>query len=206
MSALSASENSTSHYLRTKGEAENLVHKAAGKLLAVTSFRPSVIFGPGDSFINRFAFLLGLAPGIFPLACPDFRLQPVYVEDVTSIMTRCLANPKAFGKRYNLCGPKIYRLKDILKYIDRQMGQSTRIIGLSNRLSWLQAAVLEFVWRKPFSIDNFNSCKLDSICNGPAPEWFEAAPRAMEEIVPAYLADEKSSKFSLFRARAGRQD
>jgi len=205
MSALSASENGTSHYLRTKGKAENLAHRAASKDLAVTSFRPSVIFGPGDSFITRFALLLRMAPGIFPLACPDFRLQPVFVEDVTKIMTQCLANPKAFGMRYNICGPKIYRLCDILRYIDGQMGQTTKILGLNNKLSWLQAAILEFVWTKPFSIDNFNSCKLDSICDAPLPAWFDITPRSVEDVVPSYLSEDKSRKFSLFRAEAGRK-
>lgn len=204
MSALSASENGTSHYLRTKGKAENFVHKAAGNELAVTSFRPSVLFGPDDSFTNRFALLLKLAPGVFPLACPTFRLQPIYVEDVAEIFIRCLGVPRAFGRRYNLCGPKTYQLREILEFIDKQLGQDTNIIGLNNRLSWLQAAVLEFFWNKPFSIDNYNSCQVDSICDAAMPAWFGVTPRSMEEVVPTYLVHDKSKKYSVFRSKAGR--
>ncbi|MEK7261977.1 MAG: NAD-dependent epimerase/dehydratase family protein, partial [Pseudomonadota bacterium] len=80
MSALNASLNAPSHYLRTKAMGEDTVHRAAADGMHVTSFRPSVIFGPRDSFINRFAGLLKLAPGVFPLACPDSKFQPVYVE------------------------------------------------------------------------------------------------------------------------------
>lgn len=204
MSALSASENGKSHYLRTKGKAENLVHKVASNDLAVTSFRPSVMFGPGDSFINKFALLLKLAPGIFPLACSTFRSQPIYVEDVAAIMIKCLGNPKAFGRRYNLCGPKSYQLKEILKFIDRQLGKNTKIIELNYRLSWMQAATLEFVWGKPFSIDNFNSCQVDSICDAVMPGWFGVTMRSMEEVVPTYLAENKNKKYSEFRSKAGR--
>ncbi len=208
MSALSASENGPSHYLRTKGKAENLVHKSANThapdSLAVTSFRPSVIFGPHDSFINRFASLLKLMPGFFPLACSGSRLQPIYVEDVTSIILKCIGNPVAYGKRYNLCGPRAYQLIEILEFINDQMGLQTRIIGLNNRLSWLQAAVLEFAWNKPFSIDNYNSLQVDSVCDAAMPAWFGIEPKYMEEIVPAYLTHDKHEKLSLFRSRARR--
>lgn len=212
MSALSASENGPSHYLRTKGKAENLVHKNAstnsnantGTRLAVTSFRPSVIFGPGDSFINRFASLLKLMPGFFPLACSRSRLQPIYVEDVTSIILKCIGNPVAFGKRYNLCGPRAYQLIEILEFINNQMGQQTRIVGLNNRLSWLQAAALEFFRGKPFSIDNYNSLTVDSVCDAAMPAWFGIKPKSMEAVVPAYLAEDKNEKLSVFRSRARR--
>ena len=86
MSALNADAGeSNSIYLRTKGEGENSVHAAEAKGLAVTSFRPSVIFGPGDSFFNRFAMLLKMSPLVFPLACPDSRFAPVYVLSLIHI-------------------------------------------------------------------------------------------------------------------------
>ena len=83
--------------------AEDNAHAAEG--LKVTSYRPSVIFGSDDSFFNRFAALLRLMPGVFPLACAGARFAPVYVEDVASAMVETLQDPAHFGKRYNLCGP-----------------------------------------------------------------------------------------------------
>ena len=105
MSALHAAQG-PSHYLRTKGEGEDLVHAAAAEGLRVTSFRPSVIFGPRDSFINRFAGLLRFAPFFFPLACPDARFAPVYVGDVARAFALTLEDPRSFGRRYDLCGPR----------------------------------------------------------------------------------------------------
>ncbi|MEE4330052.1 MAG: NAD-dependent epimerase/dehydratase family protein, partial [Wenzhouxiangella sp.] len=85
MSALGADEDEgVSHYQRSKGKAESWVHRFGRKHdIAVTSFRPSVIFGPGDSFLNRFAGLAKLMPGVFPLACAGARFSPVYVGDVS---------------------------------------------------------------------------------------------------------------------------
>src|ERR1700727_3582545 len=81
VSALKASPDAPSYYLRTKGEAERLIREHAGPL-EWTIFQPSVIFGRGDSFLNRFAKLLAGIPFAFPLARPNARLQPVFVDDV----------------------------------------------------------------------------------------------------------------------------
>ena len=85
MSALGADPNGPSHYLRTKGEAELIIQKDSGNSLAWTIFQPSVIFGPEDSFTNRFARLLKLCPGFFPLARPNTRFAPIYVMDEKTV-------------------------------------------------------------------------------------------------------------------------
>jgi uncharacterized protein YbjT (DUF2867 family) len=105
MSALHASADAPSHYLRTKAQGEDAVHRAETGEFHVTSFRPSVIFGPEDDFLNRFAALLRLTPGVFPLACPEARFQPVYVENVVGAFVESLDNHKTFGGSYDLCGP-----------------------------------------------------------------------------------------------------
>ena len=112
MSALNANAASgASQYLRTRGEGENHAHTGAGANAAVTSFRPSVIFGPGDSFFNRFSDLLQLAPGLFPLACPNARFAPVYVGDVVTAFVKSLEDKATFGRHYDLCGPRVFTLK-----------------------------------------------------------------------------------------------
>jgi len=104
MSALNADSNGPSHYLRTKGEAEDLVHAASA--LHVTSFRPSVIFGPEDSLFNRFAALLKIFP-LLPLACAEARFSPVYVNDVVEAIALTLNEPAWYGRRLQLGGPQI---------------------------------------------------------------------------------------------------
>lgn len=192
MSALNVSANAPSHYLRTKALGEEAVHHVGATELHTTSFRPAVIFGPGDSFTNRFARLLRLAPGVFPLACPDARLQPVYVEDVVGAFVGSLVKTKTFDQRFDLCGPRSYTLRELVTYLARVVGRNTHIIGLNRRLSWLQAALLEFVPGKPFSLDNYYSLQVDNVCASDEAShatWktFDIAPTYLEQIVPGYL-------------------
>jgi NADH dehydrogenase len=187
MSALRASRMAPSHYLRTKALGEEAVHRADSPDFHVTSFRPSVIFGPGDGFLNRFAGLLRLAPGLFPLACPDSKFQPVYVEDVVRVFVDSLDNHKTFGQRYDLCGPKVYTLREIVEYVAKLINRRVCVVGLPDGLSWLQAATLEFMPGKPFSLDNYRSLQIDSVCEKGFPEMFGITPTSLEEIAPGYL-------------------
>jgi NADH dehydrogenase len=205
MSALNASLQGPSHYLRTKGLGEDLVQRAHGPELAVTSFRPSVIFGARDSFTNRFAGLLRIAPGVFPLACPEARFQPVYVEDVARAFVRALDDHRTFGQRYNLCGPKVYTLRQLVEYIAGQIGKRVGVIGLNNTASWLQAAVMEFAPGKPFSLDNFRSLQADSVCPQGFPKVFGFEPASLEEMAPRYLsARDREARYTEFRGAARR--
>lgn len=187
MSALNADAgNGSSYYLKTKGEAEDLLH-AAGTL-KVTSFRPSVIFGPGDSFFNRFAGLLKITPFFFPLACPKARFAPVYVGDVAEVMARTLGDPGSVGRRFELCGPHEYTLQGLVQYTAHCLGIRRCIVPLNDLLSRMQAAVFDFVPGKPFSTDNYLSTKMPSVCS--SCDWSEFAiqPTAVESLVPGYLA------------------
>ena len=185
MSALNAARDAPSHYLRTKAEAAELL-LAAGDL-QVTVFEPSVIFGAGDSFTNRFAGLLRLAPGILPLACANARLAPVYAGDVAEAMLRSLKLRATFGQRYALCGPTTYTLRALLVYLRRLTGHRRLILGLPRPLSWLQAAILEWLPGKPFSLDNYHSLRLDSVCRENGFAAFGIRPAALEAVVPTYL-------------------
>ena len=163
MSALNADPGGSSHYLRTKGEAESFLHTYGERFADVTSFRPSVIFGTEDSFINRFSDLLKFIPFVFPLACAQTRFAPVYVGDLVNFMKDSIDDVSSFNKKIDICGPKIYTLEEIVKIVIDVKGYSTRVIPLNNVLSKFQAVMMEFLPGKPFSIDNFNSCLVDSI-------------------------------------------
>lgn len=150
----------TSHYLRSKGEAEALV-RASG--LRWTILQPSVIFGPGDSFLNRFAGLLRLVPVAFPLAMADARFTPVHVDDVVEAIARTVGDPATAGRTYQLCGPDSFTLRELVRMVASTLGLRRRIIGLPRPLSRLQAAVMDFVPGKPFSTDNYRSLLTDSV-------------------------------------------
>ena len=183
MSALHADAGQgASFYLRTKGEGENALHTYSGKRLSVTSFRPSVIFGPGDSFINRFAGLLKAMPYFFPLACADARFAPVYVGDVAARFIAAIDDRSTHGKRIDLCGPAEYSLKEIVEYTASMLGLRRRVIALPDFLSKMQAHTLEWFPGKPFSIDNYMSLQIDSVCQQDSHE-----PTSLDMIVPSYL-------------------
>ncbi|MGB5455272.1 MAG: complex I NDUFA9 subunit family protein [Gammaproteobacteria bacterium] len=185
MSALNADANmGTSFYLRTKGEGENTLHTYSTDSLAVTSFRPSVIFGPGDSFLNRFAGLLKIMPYFFPLACANARFAPVYVGDVANRFVQALDDKSTFGQRYDLCGPEQYSLKQLVEYTAATLGLKRRVICLPDAISKAQAYLLEWFPGKPFSVDNYNSLKLDSICG-----QGEHEPTSLDMVVPAFLGN-----------------
>ena len=207
MSALNADAGSgPSRYLRTKGEAEDMAH--AARDIRVTSFRPSVIFGDGDSFFNRFAGLLKLAPGMFPLACAHARFAPVYVGDVAETFVRTLKDPAFYGKRLNLCGPHVYSLQELVEYTADCLGLRRKVIPLPDLMSRMQAAMFDMAgflfnltgMEKPFSMDNYLSMKVDSISEANDLPAIVGQPTALEGVVPKYLAGQTHrSNYDQFR-------
>ncbi|MEJ2452974.1 MAG: complex I NDUFA9 subunit family protein [Candidatus Thiodiazotropha sp.] len=201
MSALHAdAARGTSEYLRSKGEGENRAHTHGGSALKVTSFRPSVIFGDGDSFFNRFAGLLRLSPLVFPLACPESRFAPVWVNDVSEAFTRCLLDDHTAGQHYDLCGPKVYTLRELVTYTAETAGLRRLILPLGNSISRIQARVLGLLPGRPFTLDNYLSLQTDSICDSNGFELLGIAPQALESIVPRYLAQQSyRGRFDRYR-------
>jgi NADH dehydrogenase len=185
MSALHADENGPSRYLQTKGEAENYVHSVHSDNFSITSFRPSVIFGPGDSFLNRFADLLRQIPFVFPLACADTRFAPVFVGDVANALIKALDDPSSFNQRINLCGPRIYTLRELVNYTANTIKVKRKIIGLPNWVSKIQAFVMGKMPGKPFTRDNYLSLQIDSICATSN----KSCPTPLESIAPNYLGE-----------------
>jgi uncharacterized protein YbjT (DUF2867 family) len=183
MSALGASTNAPSEYLRTKARGEEAALAAAD--LAVTAFRPSVIFGPEDAFLNTFAELARVFP-VLPLACPQARFQPVYVTDVAHAMRHALDDLSTHGKTYELCGPRQYTLKELVELVCGMTGRQRVVIGLSDRLSYWQAFVMEKLPGKLITRDNLRSMQVPNVCAGGFP--FGIRPQALEAAAPAYLA------------------
>ncbi len=167
VSALGADQASgSSLYLRTKGEGENLFHTYSQRRFQATSFQPSVVFGKGDQFINRFAGLLDMTPGVLPLACAGSLLSPVYVGDLVKLIADSINNPQSYGERYPVCGPGDYSLREIIETIARAQGKKCQIIPLGPALSRLQAIILQNLPGKLFTMDNYRSLQTDNVCPG----------------------------------------
>lgn len=203
MSALQASPKAPSAYLKSKAEGENALLRA-NKNLGVTVFRPSIIFGRGDGFINLFATLVKLLPVIL-LAKPNAKFQPIYVEDVAKAFVTSLDNIETYGKAYDLGGPKVYTLRQLVTYVADTLGKKRPIIGLNNMLSYLQAFAMELLPVKLMTRDNVRSMEVDSVCVTSFPAFLGIQPVALEAIVPDYLSeDNPRNAYNRFRAGAGR--
>jgi NADH dehydrogenase len=165
VSALGANQASgSSLYLRSKGEGENLLHTFGQRGLHVTSFQPSVVFGKGDSFINRFVGLLRWYVGLFPLACADSKLAPVYVGDLVAKIADSVDDRNSYARRYTVCGPEVFSLQQILELIIATLQRPVWIMPLGKGLSRLQAVLLQNLPGKLFTLDNYRSLQTDSIC------------------------------------------
>lgn len=166
VSALSANQaTGSSLYLRSKGEGENLLHTFGQRGLKVTSFQPSVVFGKGDDFVNRFAGLLKWFIGYFPLACPDSKLAPVFVGDLVERMIESIDDRESYSKRFQICGPEQFTLRQIVDLIIDNLQLPVRVMPLGKRLSRMQAFVLGNLPGKLFTLDNYRSLQTDSVCN-----------------------------------------
>jgi NADH dehydrogenase len=201
MSALNARPEGPSRYLATKGQAEEIV---AAANLEWTIFRPSIIFGREDAFLNLFARLERVLP-VMALACAGARFQPVWVGDVAEALALALADDRSSGERYALCGPRIYTLRELVAYTGEVTGYRRLIVPLGPALARMQAWVLERLPGKLITRDNLKSMTVDSVCGCPYPELLGGPPTALEAVVPAYLAPASArSRYARFRVQGGR--
>lgn len=199
MSALGADVDGPSGYQRSKGEAEALV-RASG--LEWTIFRPSVIFGPDDRFLNLFAALQALAPVMF-LGGAQAKFQPVYVEDVAAAFAHALDDRASIGQTYDLCGPQVFTLRELVTLAGELSGHRRPIIGLPAALAYLQALALECLPGKLMSRDNLASMQVDNVSDAPFP--FGIRPAALAAVARGWLAAATPrARYSGFRSRAGR--
>jgi NADH dehydrogenase len=204
MSALGASLDGPSMYQRSKADGE--VAARSHPEVAATIFRPSVVFGPGDNFLNMFARLQRSLP-VVPLACAGAAFQPVYVGDVADAFIHALADPKSRHLVYQLGGPQIYTLAELVRLAGRYSHHERPIIELPAGLGRLQALLFELLPGQPMmSRDNLDSMQVDNVVD-PAVQALTADSlgiklTALEAVAPHYLAPDE--RLDQFRTRAGR--
>ena len=186
MSALGADVSAPSHYLRSKGVAERHVRNSS-TTLDWTIFRPSVIFGAADSLLNRFAALLRLSGGFIPLARANARFAPVWVADVVRAFELALHGGATSRQSYDLCGPEIMTLRELVRYTGEISGTTARVLPLPDAIGRAQAFVMDFVPGKPFSSDNYRSLTVDNVCRENGFTRLGIVPTGLRTIAPTYL-------------------
>lgn len=197
MSALGASAQGASMYLRSKAGGEAVVEQAGDAVqpaLAVTIFRPSVVFGRDDRFLNLFATMQRWLP-LIPLAKADAQFQPVSVLDVADAFAVTLDDDESFSRTYELTGPRIYTLAELVRiagsYRPGAVGRPRAILPLPDALGRLQAAFLEFAPGPTLmSRDNFDSMKTANIATGSYAglQDLDIVPTPLEQDASVYLA------------------
>jgi uncharacterized protein YbjT (DUF2867 family) len=190
VSAIGADVNSAAKYARSKGEGEAVVRAA---FPGATIVRPSIVFGPEDDFFNRFAQMAALAP-VMPLVGGDTKFQPVFVGDVAAVIANAVASPAAVGVTYELGGPTVYTMREILELILTETGRNRPLLPvpwplarLIGSLGDLQASILPLA--PPLTTDQVEMLKSDNVAASGLPGLAEAGvvPTAVEAVVPTYL-------------------
>jgi uncharacterized protein YbjT (DUF2867 family) len=189
MSALGADAQAPSRYLRSRAAAEARLRAAEPE---VTIFRPSVIFGPRDSLTNRFAHLLRLTAGVLPLARARARFAPVCVYDVAEGFLRALGGSASAGQVYELCGPEVMTLEEIVRITARIARLPCRIVPLPDTLARLQGLVMGLLPGKPFTLDNFRSLTLDAVCREDGCRRLGIVPQPLLAVLPTYLDPDRA--------------
>ena len=186
MCALGADSQGPSMYLRSKAAGERIMLEAPG--LQVTSFRPSVVFGPEDNFLNMFVKLQSLLP-VLALGGLHAKFQPVYVGDLAQAFINALDQSETYGKVYELTGPQVYSMKELLHLSGVYSGHPRPVIGLPDTLARIQAFFLEHLPGGPLmSRDNLDSMKSDNVASGQYPVPAGWRPTPLEAVAPDYLA------------------
>ena len=205
MSSLAAGAQAPSQYLRTKAEAEAQVRVAATTIDG-TIFRPSVIFGERDSLTNRFARLLRASRGFLPLARPGARFAPIHVDDVVEAFMRALTDRSTIGKSFDLCGPDVLTLEQIVRITARAAHLPCHILPLPDFIAAIQGVVMGMLPGKPFSSDNYRSLTIDSVCKQNGCELLGITPSRLEAVAPGYLSDHSmQSQLNRYRRSFARE-
>ncbi len=203
MSALGASSRAPSLYQRTKAKAEDVVRVSG---VNATIFAPSVIFGRGDSFLNRFAALVSVTPPFAPFVLPgsSARFQPVWVDDVARAMVAALDNKSTIGQRYELVGPRVYTLRELVKYTMQLKHDSHVIVGMPSFATSLLASVMQYLPTQPLTPDNVKSMSVDNVSDAAFPAFAGGRATPLEQIAPGYLGrDAVIDTYAAARERAG---
>jgi NADH dehydrogenase len=195
ISAIGADQASPSLYAQSKAEGEAGIHAAFPE---ATILRPSVVFGPEDTFFNRFATMARLP--FMPVVAGETRFQPVYVGDVADAIAAATVRPEARGKTYELAGPRVMTMREVLRFVLETTRRRRPMVAMPMGLMRFQAGILQWLPNPPLTRDQLLLLQRDNVATEGMPGLWQLgiAPTAVESVVPAYLRR--------FRPGGGRRD
>jgi len=188
MSALGVREGAASRYHQTKYSAEQIVRESG---LGWTIFRPSIIYGERDEFLNVFAGIARLPLPLPIIGSGEGKLQPIWVEDVAHCFVKSLEVNETLGQTYELGGDKAYSIKEIMRLLVQSMGKRRPFVHLPLSIARFQAKLFDFLpGRPPFTEDQVTMLGEDNVCN-PAlfKEVFDITLRPMEDYLQERFQD-----------------
>ena len=184
LSAIGADAASPSLYAQTKAQGEAGVRAAFPE---ATILRPSVVFGPEDEFFNRFAAMAMLP--VMPVVAGETRFQPVYVGDVADAVAAALADPAARGKTFELGGPRVMTMREVLRFILDTTRRRRPMLDMPMGLMRFQAGLLQRLPKPPVTRDQLLLLGQDNVVGAGMPDLAALGiqAKAVEAVVPGYL-------------------
>jgi NADH dehydrogenase len=183
MSALGAGQTPASAYARTKGDAEGRVRQSG---LDWTIFRPSIIYGSGDSFFNKFKQMTAIMP-VLPVISGNTRFQPVWVGDVARAFVASIGNRHATGQTYELGGPDVFTFRELLEILMRVLERKRLLISVPDFAAKIMAAVMQFLPTPLLTPDQLVLLRKDNVVEGEAFPAIFGQPVALETMLPTYI-------------------
>jgi NADH dehydrogenase len=186
VSGIGADPESRSAYIRARGRGELAVQQA---FPGATIVRPGAMFGPGDALFGTLAALARRFPVLPLIGGGRTRLQPVYVEDVAEAVARMLADPSTAGQIYELAGPRVYSLRELVGFTLRLISRRRLLLPVPFGVAEVQARLFELLPSPPLTTGQVDLLKADNVASGARPGLRELniQPKAVEEIVPTYI-------------------
>jgi uncharacterized protein YbjT (DUF2867 family) len=186
VSGIGADPDSSSPYIRARGRGELMVQQA---FPGATIVRPGALFGPGDALFSMLAELARLLPALPLIGGGHTRLQPVFVEDVAEAVANILTDPGTVGRTYELAGPGVYTLRELVRMTLHLMSKRRILIPVPFAVAEIQARLFELLPHPPLTTGQVDLLKADNVASGTLPglQELKIQPKAVEEVVPTYI-------------------
>lgn len=186
LSGIGADPQSKSKYIRSRGGGEERVRETFPDAVIV---RPSVMFGPDDSFVNTLDQLSRVLPALPVFGAGRTRLQPVFVEDVAAAIVRIVEDSATRGRTFELGGPDVYAYRDLTRLVLRMCNRKRLIFPYPFALARLQAKLAEWRPSAPLTVAQVELLEQDNVASEGSPEFDELGitPRSIEDVAPTYL-------------------